>query len=73
MSDKQLLCLERWTASLDSGKSIDVAYFDYSFDKVSHRLLLIKLKGYGINGRLLKWLEAYLKDRGMPSHHGWRY
>lgn len=35
-----LMCLERWTESLDSGKSVDVAYFDYSkaFDKVSHRL-----------------------------------
>ena len=56
-----LLCLERWTASLDSGKSVDVAYFD--FDKVSHRLLLVKLKSYGIGGRLLAWLEAYLRDR----------
>ena len=60
-----LLCLEKWTESLDSNKSVDVAYFDYSkaFDKVSHRLLLIKLKAYGINGRLLAWIEAYLKDR----------
>ena len=60
-----LLCLERWTASLDSGKSVDVAYFDYSkaFDKVSHRLLLIKLKAYGIDGKLLTWMEAYLRDR----------
>ena len=30
-----MLCLERWTKMLDEGKSIDVAYFDYSkaFDK----------------------------------------
>ena len=26
-----LLCLERWTESLDSNKSVDVAYFDYYF------------------------------------------
>ena len=25
-----LLCLEKWTASLDSGNSVDVAYFDYA-------------------------------------------
>ena len=60
-----LLCLEKWTSSVDSGKSVDVAYFDYAkaFDKVSHRLLLIKLKAYGIDGRLLAWLQAYLRDR----------
>ena len=60
-----LLCLERWTDYLDSGKNVDIAYFDYSkaFDKVSHRLLLIKLRGYGIDGKLLAWLEAWLKDR----------
>ena len=60
-----LLCLEKWTASLDSGKSVDVAYFDYAkaFDKVSHRLLLLKLRAYGIDGRLLAWLENYLADR----------
>ena len=60
-----LLCLERWTECLDRGNSVDVAYFDYSkaFDKVSHRLLLKKLEAYGIGGRLLKWLEAYLNNR----------
>ena len=60
-----LLCLEKWTEIVDNGNSVDVAYFDYAkaFDKVSHRLLLIKLKGYGIDGRLLAWLTNYLKDR----------
>lgn len=60
-----LLCLEQWTMSLDSGKSVDVAYFDYAkaFDKVSHNLLLVKLRAYGIDGKLLAWLEAYLRNR----------
>ena len=60
-----LLCLEKWTEIVDNGNSIDVAYFDYAkaFDKVSHRLLLIKLKGYGIDGRLLAWLTNYLENR----------
>ena len=60
-----LLCLERWTEMLDDGRGVDVAYFDYSkaFDKVSHRPLLVKLKAYGIDGRLLVWLEAYLRDQ----------
>ena len=43
---------------MDEGKSVDVA-----FDKVSHRLLKMKLKAYGIGGRLLAWIEAWLADR----------
>ena len=50
---------------MDSGKSVDVAYIDYAkaFDKVSHRLLIVKLRAYGIDGKLLAWLSAYLEDR----------
>ena len=60
-----MMCLEQWTQMLDDGKSVDVAYFDYSkaFDKVSHRLLKEKLKAYGFEGRLLAWIEAWLSDR----------
>ena len=60
-----LLCLEMWTELVDQNKSVDVAYFDYAkaFDKVSHRLLLIKLRAYGIDGKLLAWLATYLEDR----------
>ena len=58
-----LLCLERWTEMVDENKGVDVAYFDYAkaFDKVSHRLLMLKLKGYGIDGETPRWLE-YLRD-----------
>ena len=57
--------MEKWTEIIDSGKSVDVAYFDYAkaFDKVSHRLLLIKLQAYGIDGKLLAWLAAWLDNR----------
>ena len=60
-----LLCMERWTDMVDRGKSVDVAYFDYAkaFDKVSHRLLLLKLQAYGIDGKLLAWLAAWLENR----------
>ena len=60
-----LLCLEKWTELVDQNKSVDVAYFDYAkaFDKVSHRLLLIKLRAYGIDGKLLAWLATYSEDR----------
>lgn len=60
-----MLCLERWTEFLDDGKSVDVAYFDYAkaFDKVSHRLLVVKLKAYGIGGKVLAWIKAWLTNR----------
>ena len=60
-----LLCMEKWTDSVDNGKSVDIAYFDYAkaFDKVSHRLLLMKLQAYGIEGKLLAWLAAWLDSR----------
>ena len=60
-----LLCLEQWTAMVDNGNNVDVAYFDYAkaFDKVSHRLLILKLSRYGIDGKLLTWLSNYLHQR----------
>ena len=60
-----LLCLEKWTDIVDCGNCVDVAYFDYAkaFDKVSHRLLLLKLKGYGIDGKILDWLKNWLENR----------
>ena len=60
-----LLCLEKWTQIIDDGNAVDVAYFDYAkaFDKVSHRLLLTKIKAYGIDGLLFAWLSDYLNDR----------
>ena len=45
---------------------VDVVYFDFSkaFDSVSHDLILFKLKYYfGIDGRLLKFIENYLYGR----------
>ena len=49
----------------DNKNSIDAIYLDFqkAFDSVPHQRLLLKLKGYGIQGRLLKWIENFLKDR----------
>ena len=46
------------------GNTVDVVYTDFSkaFDKVSHRKLIHKLKAYGVNNRMLRWVEAFLKD-----------
>ena len=34
-----------------------------AFDTVNYRILLSKLKYYGINGNLLAWIKSYLTDR----------
>ena len=44
---------------------MDAIYMDLkkAFDSVPHQRLLAKLKGYGIKGKLLKWIETFLTCR----------
>lgn len=37
--------------------------FAKAFDTVPHRRLILKLKAYGINGLVLKWIESFLRQR----------
>jgi hypothetical protein len=50
---------------LDSQGQVDVIYLDFekAFDKVSHDLLLTKLRLFGFGGSLIDWFEAYLTKR----------
>ena len=50
---------------LNSNDEIDVVYLDYAkaFDKVDHRILLAKLKRYGIRGKLYDWIKDFLTNR----------
>ena len=59
--------LENWTKALDEGYGLDVVFLDYkkAFDSVPHRRLIEKLKSFGINGKLLQWLDSFLKSRTM--------
>ena len=43
----------------------DVVYLDFAkaFDSVPHRRLLGKLKAHGIDGEILRWIEAFLCGR----------
>ena len=51
--------------NLLNDKETDVIYVDFAkaFDKVDHEILIQKLKNIGIEGKLLKWLIDFLKDR----------
>ena len=53
------------TLALDNKDNIDLMCIDFSkaFDSVSHNKLLLKLKNYGINGNLLKWINSFLSNR----------
>ena len=58
--------MEDWSAAVEDGDPVDVAYLDFSkaFDSVPHQRLLRKLSAYGISGKLLDWIEAFLVGRG---------
>lgn len=54
-----------WTTAHDAGMPTDVLYLDFkgAFDQVNGPLLLHKLEHIGLNGKLLKWISAFLSDR----------
>ena len=71
--------LDRITKCLDGGDSVDVVFLDFAkaFDKVPHMRLLGKIKSFGIEGKLLKWIESWLLNRWQRvgvggSKSGWR-
>jgi len=53
-----LSVMDDWTNALEDGYSVDVLYLDYrkAFDSVLHGRLIIKLRAYGIQGKLLSWI-----------------
>ena len=57
--------LELWHKALYDNENVVTIYVDFAkaFDSVNVNLLLSKLFHYGIRGKILKWLEAYLQNR----------
>ena len=60
-----LAYMETLTKLLDDDQAVDVLYLDFAkaFDKVPHSRLLAKCKGLGLGGKLLHWIEMWLKER----------
>ena len=60
-----LCCFDDWASSRNKSKPTDVIFLDFSkaFDSVPHERLLLKLKGHGIDGSLLRWFRSFLTDR----------
>ena len=53
------------TINMDKGSQTDCLIMDFSkaFDKVSHSLLIHKLRHYGINGKTNTWINSFLNGR----------
>ena len=60
-----LRALEDWTAELDSGNEVDIIYIDFqkAFDSVPHKRLLRIIEFYGIRGKTLDCITAFLSGR----------
>ena len=56
--------MEDWTSVLESGHQVDVVYLDLQkADRVPHARLISKVRSYGVNGKLLQWIEDFLSNR----------
>ena len=51
--------------AMEEGANVDAIYLDFAkaFDKVDHGLLLHKLKGVGVKGKMGRWIQEFLKNR----------
>lgn len=60
-----LQVMDKLTEILDKGGAIDIVYLDLAkaFDAVPHQRLLLKLRSYGIAGKLLEWITNFLTGR----------
>ena len=60
-----LVVVEEWLRIVDSRGAVDVIYLDFrkAFDSVPHRRLISKLQAYGVDGPLLRWIQAFLSNR----------
>ena len=59
-----LFYLDKCIDTIVSGGVVDTIYFDFAkaFDSVPHKRLLGKLKSYGINGKVMEWMKAFLSN-----------
>ena len=60
-----LIMIEKWKRTLDENMKVGAIFMDLSktFDTLNHRLLLAKLKAYGLQPTGLKQMENYLTGR----------
>ena len=54
-----------WLENMDNGKLTGVVFLDIrkAFDSIDHKILLKKLKFYGVVGAEYDWFQSYLTNR----------
>ena len=64
-SSQLLEVIDSWTRELESANPVDVVYLDFqkAFDSVPHLHLLNILQSYGVSGKLLAWIAAFLSKQ----------
>ena len=64
-STQLLETINEWSQVIEQGDLIDSIYLDFqkAFDSVPHVRLLRKLQMYGVSGKVLQWIEAFLTGR----------
>ena len=67
------MVIEEIHRNLKEGKQTDIILLDFSkaFDKVNHEKLILKLHNYGIRGKTLSWIKAFLNGRSQTVILDW--
>lgn len=60
-----LTCITDWFEAIQLHCQIDCIYVDFAkaFDSVPIQLLINKVESYGVKGKLLRWISAFLNNR----------
>ena len=60
-----IMLVEDLARNASAGKQTDLVLLDFSkaFDKVNHSKLIWKIHQYGIRGKALGWIRAFLGNR----------
>ena len=64
--------MEILTDCVEDNEPIDMIYLDFkkAFDSVPHQRLLVKLKSYGITGKVYSWVADFLSGRSQKVRVG---
>lgn len=59
-------------SKIEFGNQIDVLYTDFlkAFDRVDHRILIVKLKQFDLHVDVIKWIWSYLRNRSLKLKIG---